>query len=103
GALLRAGTIFVNPTELSAPLGLAVQWLVDHAASGCDRIRVLADGDAAQVRARLLQDPMLNEVVSGGLLQLDVIATPASQFQRHPQSGKTPLVLDQRRNTEPAQ
>lgn len=102
GALLRAGTIFVNPEALSAPLGLALQWLVDHAASGGDRIRVLADGDAAQVRARLLQHPMLNEVVSGGLLQLEVIATPASQFQRHPQSGKTPLVLDQRRNTEPA-
>jgi hypothetical protein len=101
-ALLRAGTIFVNPEALSASLGLAVQWLVEHAASGGDRIQVLADGDAAQVRAQLLQHPMLNEVVGGGLLQLEVIATPASQFQRHPQSGKTPLVLDQRRNTEPA-
>ena len=91
------GTIFVNPAALSEKIGLPMQWLVDHADSGGDRIRLLADGDPWAIRARLLEEPMLNEVVGGGLLQLDVAATPAAEFRRHPHSGKTPLVLDLRR------
>jgi hypothetical protein len=97
GALLRAGTIFINPAALSEQIGLPLQWLVDHADNGGDRIRLLADGDTRTLRERLLQDPMLQEVVSGGLLQLDIIATPAGEFRRHSHSGKTPLVLDLRR------
>ncbi|MBT2866008.1 long-chain-fatty-acyl-CoA reductase [Chromobacterium violaceum] len=97
GALLRVGTIFVNPAALSEKIGLPMQWLVDHADSGGDRIRLLADGDPWAIRGRLLEEPMLNEVVGGGLLQLEVAATPAAEFRRHPHSGKTPLVLDLRR------
>ncbi|AOJ10555.1 acyl-CoA reductase [Burkholderia mayonis] len=97
GALLRVGTIFVNPAELSGKIGLPMQWLVDSADSGGDRIRLLADGDARAIRARLLEEPMLNKVVGGGLLQLEVTAIPAAEFRRHPHSGKTPLVLDLRR------
>ncbi|WP_047258120.1 acyl-CoA reductase [Chromobacterium subtsugae] len=97
GALLRVGTIFVNPGELSRQIGLPLQWLVDQADSGCDRIRLLADGEPNRIRAQLLQDPMLSEVVGGGLLKLEISPTPAAEFRRHPHSGKTPLVLDLRR------
>ncbi|NHB59674.1 acyl-CoA reductase [Photorhabdus sp. RW14-46] len=96
GVLTRVGSIFLNPTELSAGLPFPVQWLVGNNSSGCDYIHILADGDAEQVRMHLLQHRMLNQVVSGGLLQLEVIPTPVGQFHRHPQSGKTPLVLDSR-------
>ncbi|MEO9385026.1 acyl-CoA reductase [Chromobacterium phragmitis] len=97
GSLLRVGTIFVNPSALTDKIGLPMQWLVDNADSGGDRIRLLADGDPWAIRARLLEEPMLNEVVGGGLLTLEVTATPAAEFRRHPHSGKTPLVLDLRR------
>ncbi|OHX22011.1 acyl-CoA reductase [Chromobacterium sphagni] len=97
GALLRVATIFVNPGELTQEIGLPLQWLVDQANSGCDRIHLLADGDPNRIRTQLLQDPMLNEVIGGGLLQLEVTATPAAEFRRHPHSGKTPLVMDLRR------
>ncbi|MEO4010565.1 long-chain-fatty-acyl-CoA reductase, partial [Chromobacterium piscinae] len=97
GALLRVGTIFVNPAALTEKIGLPMQWLVDNADNGGDRIQLLADGDPWAIRGRLLEEPMLNEVVGGGLLQLDVAATPAAEFRRHPHSGKTPLVLDLRR------
>ncbi|WGS46872.1 hypothetical protein LFL97_32220 [Burkholderia sp. JSH-S8] len=97
GALLRVGTIFINPIELSGKVGLPMQWLVDSGDNGGDRIRLLANGDPLAIRALLLEDPMLNEVVSGNLLQLEVTATPAAKFHRHPHSGKTPLVMDRRR------
>ncbi|OCQ54548.1 Phenylacetate-coenzyme A ligase [Photorhabdus australis subsp. thailandensis] len=97
GALIRVGSIFLNPTELSAGLAFPVQWLVGNNSDGCDYIHILADGDADLVRIHLLQHSrMLNQVVSGGLLQLEVIPTPVGQFRHHPQSGKTPLVLDYR-------
>jgi hypothetical protein len=31
------------------------------------------------------------------LLELAVTSRPFSEFERHPQSGKTPLVIDKRR------
>ncbi|WP_338011049.1 hypothetical protein [Photorhabdus temperata] len=96
GALMRVGSIFVNPTELSAGLAFPVQWLIGNHAGGGEYIHVLAEGDVNQVRGHLMQHKMLNQVVSGGMLQLEIIPTPAGQFRRHPQSGKTPLVLDSR-------
>ncbi|WP_434631055.1 acyl-CoA reductase [Chromobacterium sp. CV08] len=94
GALLRVGTIFVNPTALTEKIGLSLQWLVDRADDGGDRIHLLADGDPSAIRARLLQEPILAEVVGGGLLRLEITGTPAAEFRRHPHSGKTPLVMD---------
>lgn len=99
GALLRVGTVFVDPARISHRVGLPLQWLVDHAEHGGERIRLLADGDPRAVRESLLQDPALHEAVGGGLLELQVAATPATEFRRQSHSGKTPLVLDLRRCT----
>jgi phenylacetate-CoA ligase len=96
GALLRVGTIFINPTGLSADLQGSVQWLIDSAPNGSDRIRLLIDGECHGVREQLLQQPMMAQIVAGGLLTLEICATPVTKFQRHPQSGKTPLVIDSR-------
>ncbi|AOK50849.1 long-chain-fatty-acyl-CoA reductase [Burkholderia sp. MSMB617WGS] len=96
GALLRVGTIFVDPEQLSRPIGQPMQWLIDRDDGGRDRIRLLVDGDPASIRARVLDDAMLNQVVSGGLLRLEVSAVAAAAFQRHPHSGKTPFVMDLR-------
>jgi phenylacetate-CoA ligase len=96
GALLRVGTIFVNPQQLSEPIGQPLQWLIDHDDGGRDRIRLLVDGDPAALRAHLLEHAMLHQVVHGGLLHLEVSAAPAAAFRRHPHSGKTPLVVDLR-------
>ncbi|WP_445496243.1 acyl-CoA reductase [Photorhabdus sp. SF281] len=96
GTLIRVGSIFVNPTELSAGLVFPVQWLIGNHAGGGEYIHVLADGDVNPVRGHLMRHRMLNQVVSGGMLQLEIIPTPVGQFHRHPQSGKTPLVLDSR-------
>ncbi|UTH75539.1 acyl-CoA reductase [Chromobacterium sp. IIBBL 290-4] len=97
GALLRVGTIFINPAEMGMSLPHPQQWLIDQADRGCDRIRLLVDGDASGLREQLLLDPMLNEVVNGGLLQLELVPTPAGEFRRQTHSGKTPLVMDLRR------
>ncbi len=96
GALLRVGTIFVNPEQLSLPIGLPMQWLLDRDDAGRDCIELLVDGDPAAIRARLLDDAKLSMVVNGGLLRFEVSAAPAAAFRRHPHSGKTPLVLDRR-------
>lgn len=95
--LLRVGTIFVNLAELSQQIDLPVQWLVDNAEGGRDRLRLLVDGDPSVAQVRLLEVPKLNEVVSSGLLKLEVTVAPATEFRRNSHSGKVPLVMDLRR------
>jgi phenylacetate-CoA ligase len=50
----------------------------------------------------LLCDTALKNAVDAALLVLDVTTCTATQFERNPHSGKTPLVIDrrQRRTTE---
>jgi phenylacetate-coenzyme A ligase PaaK-like adenylate-forming protein len=97
GALLRVGMIFVNPAELTERVGLPMQWVIDNAEHGHDRIRLLVDGDPRTTRERLLEEPKLKLAVGVGVLVLEVSATPAVEFRRHPQSGKISLVMDLRR------
>ncbi|WP_063553366.1 acyl-CoA reductase [Burkholderia territorii] len=97
GSLLRVGTIFVNPAELSQRIGLPLQWLVDNADGGNDRIQLLVDGDPLVARARLLEESKLSEVINSGLLELEVMATSVAEFRRTLHSGKAPLVMDLRR------
>ncbi|MFC5474758.1 acyl-CoA reductase [Paraherbaspirillum soli] len=96
GQLIRVGTIFLNPAQLAEQIGVPVQFLIDHTGNGRERIRLQVDGDVEQTRHRLLQDTALLEVLECGLLELEVVSTPATHFKRHPQSGKTPLLLDRR-------
>lgn len=96
GQLTRVGTIFLNLVQLAEQIRFPLQFVIDHAASGCDRIRLQVEGDVEQARSQIMQDAMLGHVLECGLLELDITAMPAIGFMRHPQSGKTPLVLDQR-------
>ncbi|CAM3408528.1 putative Long-chain-fatty-acyl-CoA reductase [Xenorhabdus nematophila ATCC 19061] len=98
GSLLRVGSIFVNLADFSEQLGLPVQWIIDHNSDGIDCVRLLADhSDPTEVRQHLLQDAKFAEVVNGNLLNLDVVSTPATEFQRNTHCGKTPLFIDLRK------
>ena len=70
-------------------------YLLEHAQRAGARVF----NDPRAVRECLLQDPALHEAVGGGLLELQVAATPEAEFRRQSHSGKTPLVMDLRRCT----
>ncbi|PHV05538.1 long-chain-fatty-acyl-CoA reductase [Janthinobacterium sp. BJB412] len=97
GQLMRVGTVYLNPAQMAEHIGAPVQFLIDYAANGCDRIEARVEGDLEQARSRMLLHPMLEQVIECGLLELEMVASDATQFARHPRSGKTPLVLDRRR------
>ncbi|WP_137939918.1 acyl-CoA reductase [Chitinivorax sp. B] len=96
GALLRVGSVFFNPSRLAEQINQPIQIVIDHNEAGTETMLLLVDGDPDQAMACLRSEPMLAEVMDGKLLLVTVTALPISQFQRHPQSGKTPLVLDRR-------
>ncbi|PHV13078.1 acyl-CoA reductase [Chitinimonas sp. BJB300] len=97
GQLLRVGTVFFNPALNAEAFGVPVQFLIDNTASGKERLVVQAEGDVEHVRQHLSQCSELVEALKTQLLELEVIHKLSTDFQRHPQSGKTPLVLDMRR------
>ncbi|GLR09810.1 long-chain-fatty-acyl-CoA reductase [Mixta theicola] len=97
GSLVRIGSMFIQPQRLATLAAVAVQIILEyHPESGLERIRLLAEGDAGQVKQRVSADPELAVTLEGGLLELQVISLPFAQFERHPQSGKTPLLIDKR-------
>ena len=96
GQLVRIGTIFFNPIQLAQQIDMPVQFLIDHATNGRDRLHLHVAGDPIPVRKHIQQQYILNEALECDLLELHIINTPASQFIQHQQSGKTPLVLDKR-------
>ncbi|MET3134355.1 phenylacetate-CoA ligase [Oxalobacteraceae bacterium GrIS 1.11] len=96
GQLIRVGTIFLNPALLAQQIGFPAQFLIDLTANGRERIALRVEGDIGLARSRLLQHAMLDHVLKCGLLELDISSAPSTDFMRHPQSGKTPLVLDRR-------
>ncbi|MGQ5524100.1 acyl-CoA reductase [Chitinimonas sp. PSY-7] len=97
GQLLRVGTVFFNPARNAEVLGMPLQFLIDHLADGKERVVVQVDGDASQVHQHLSQHSELTEALDNALLVLEVVQALSTDFERHPQSGKTPLVLDKRR------
>jgi phenylacetate-CoA ligase len=97
GQLLRIGTVFVSPSHLAHCAGVPIQMVLDHGPDGCERMVVRAEGEAQQVRARLVSDPALETALVGALLTLEVNTCAATQFERNRHSGKTPLVIDQRK------
>jgi phenylacetate-coenzyme A ligase PaaK-like adenylate-forming protein len=96
GQLLRVGTVFFNPTLNAKAIGVPLQFLINYTASGKEHLVVQAEGDIEHVRQYLSQHSELGEALNSGLLDMKVIHKRSTDFQRHPQSGKTPLVLDQR-------
>ncbi|QJI40383.1 long-chain-fatty-acyl-CoA reductase [Pseudomonas sp. ADAK2] len=97
GQWLRIGTEFISPSHLVRCAGVPIQLVLDHGPDGVERLRVRADGDVQQVHDQLLSDPPLNTAVTGALLILEVDTCAATQFERNSHSGKTPLVIDRRK------
>ncbi|MDK2125166.1 aldehyde dehydrogenase family protein [Parachitinimonas caeni] len=97
GALIRIGTMFVQPQKLAALAEVPIQLILEYGSAGRECIRLLADGDAEAVRARVSTDPELKLGLDTELLELEVSSRPVAEFERHTHSGKTPLVMDRRR------
>ncbi|PHM28491.1 acyl-CoA reductase [Xenorhabdus budapestensis] len=101
GSLLRVGSIFINLTKLSEQLEAPVQWLIDHNDEGISGIQLLIENpDVDAVREHLLgleENIKIKEVVEGGMLNLEVIFSPATEFRRNINSGKAPLFIDLRK------
>ncbi|WP_202024315.1 acyl-CoA reductase [Klebsiella quasipneumoniae] len=98
GSLVRIGTMFIQPQRLATLADVPIQLILQHKPhSGIECIHILTEGDIDTVKQRVCTDPELKMALDTHLLELDVISRPFSEFERHPQSGKTPLVIDKRR------
>ncbi|MCX8959008.1 acyl-CoA reductase [Erwinia psidii] len=98
GNLIRIGTMFIPVQQLAQLAEVPVQLILDHnPSSGWERIRILAEGDTTEVQRRVSSHPELLMGLEAGLLEIEVTCCPFVAFERHPQSGKTPLVIDKRR------
>ncbi|MHC8401241.1 aldehyde dehydrogenase family protein [Pseudomonas sp. MDT1-17] len=96
GKLIRMGTEFISPSALQESVGAPLQIVLDHAPDGVERLTVLTDADADQVRTVLLNHEALANAVNAKLLTVDVQVCPEQAFTRNKHSGKTPLVIDKR-------
>lgn len=98
GQLLRVGTAFVQAERLARRAAAPVQFIVDHAEAGHERLRVHVDAPSAEVELRLRADAGLQEAFACSLFELQVEQRAPERFRRSP-SGKVPLVLDDRLRT----
>ncbi|MFW9081481.1 acyl-CoA reductase [Pseudomonas sp. P2757] len=97
GKLLRIGTDFISLTELAQNLQTPFQLVLDHADDGLERMLLRSATAPDEVHARLLNYPTLATVIQTGLLRVDAEVCDEGQFARNTHSGKTPLVIDNRR------
>lgn len=98
GNLVRIGTMFIPTQQLAQLAEVPVQLILENnPSSGLERIRILTEGDANEVRRRVSSNPELLVSLDAGLLEMEVTSCSFIEFERHPQSGKTPLVIDKRR------
>ncbi|UZE26326.1 long-chain-fatty-acyl-CoA reductase [Pseudomonas sp. B21-056] len=97
GRVLRVATESINTRELVELARVAIQIVLDHDSSGCERLLIRADGAAETVRRRVLALKPLCASVDAALLVLEVRHCPAERFEHNRHSGKVPLVIDSRR------
>ncbi|WP_347900478.1 acyl-CoA reductase [Pseudomonas purpurea] len=97
GKLLRVASYFLSTDDLAQLAGCDVQMVLDYDANGSECLLVRTDGDAEAVRQRLMSNPNISIAVNSSLLQLTVHSVPKSLFERHPHSGKSPLIIDLRK------
>jgi len=96
GQIVRIGTRLLNLSALTTLAGVPVQFILHQDETGCDKLTVLADGDADAVLKAISQYTTLATAVVEGVLRLSVNPCPASQFELNPHSKKTALYLDRR-------
>ncbi|MFJ2486587.1 aldehyde dehydrogenase family protein [Pseudomonas sp. NPDC087639] len=97
GKLIRIGTDFISLSELASHLQVPFQLLLDHAPDGLERMQLRSELNAQEVRARLANYPTLATVIETALLVLEVEVCATQNFTRNKHSGKTPLLIDSRR------
>ena len=97
GKLVRIGTEFISPSALQHSVGLPIQVLLDHNANGVERMRIRVDADADRVHDQLMTHLAVANAVSAALLIVDIEVCAEHEFTRNKHSGKTPLVIDQRK------
>ena len=98
GGLVRIGSLSLQPQQLATLAEAPTQLHLEHNLSnGLERIRMYVDARPEAVRAKLCADTELHKALELGLLELEVYQLAQGQFERHSQSGKTPLVIDKRR------
>lgn len=97
GKLIRMGTEFISPSALQESINAPIQMVLDHSPDGVERLKVLTDADASQVRNALLSHEALANAVNAKLLTVDIQVCPEQTFTRNKHSGKTPLVIDKRK------
>lgn len=98
GRLVRIGTELIDTQALSESAQVAIQIVLDHDVGGCERLLIRADGDADDVRRKVLGVRSLAASVNAELLVLDVQSCPVARFEHNRHSGKVPLVIDSRRH-----
>lgn len=97
GKLVRIGTEFISLAQLEHNVGVPIQVVLDHTANGVERMHVRADADADWVRQKLLTHEAVANAVSAALLIVEVTRCAEQAFTRNKHSGKTPLIIDQRK------
>ncbi|MGE1173210.1 aldehyde dehydrogenase family protein [Pseudomonas sp. BW7P1] len=97
GRLVRIGTDFICLTQLAERLQSEFQLILDHAPDGLERMRVLSPRQADDVRHRLSGYPTLAVLIQTSLLSLEAETCGSERFTRNRHSGKTPLLIDNRR------
>jgi phenylacetate-CoA ligase len=97
GKLIRMGTEFISPLALQDSVGMPVQLVLDHTRDGMERLKVLTNLAAEKVYEKLLTHEALANAVNAALLTVEVHECAESGFTRNTHSGKTPLVIDNRK------
>lgn len=97
GRLLRIGTDFICLEELARHLQSPFQLHLDHAADDLERLLIRSPREPADVHERLQQYTTLDLLQRSGLLTVQAQRCAPEQFQRNNHSGKTPLLVDARR------
>lgn len=97
GRLIRIGTDFISLSELAQHLQTEFQLILDHAPDGLERMIFLSELAPQDVHRRLSDHPVLTTLLQTGLLTVEAQVCAVDQFTRNRHSGKTPLLIDNRR------
>jgi len=97
GKLVRIGTQFISPSALEQIIGLPIQVVLDRAPDGVERLTVLVDAEVDQVHEKLLSHEPVAKAIHEQMLVVDVTHCAAHSFMRNKHSGKTPLIIDNRK------
>ncbi|AXI61438.1 long-chain-fatty-acyl-CoA reductase [Pseudomonas kribbensis] len=97
GRLVRIGTDFICLSQLAQHLQSEFQVILEHAPDGLECMKVRSELEPHEVHERLLGYPTLATLVQTGLLTVEAQMCAIDGFTRNKHSGKTPLLIDNRR------